>query len=74
MQLRKGESNQVKYSSREMSSELVSEIKNALASVGRYGSVEVYVSGGTVTQITVRSIKKTNGFENGKSDSRSLGL
>jgi len=39
--------------------ELISEIKNALKSV-RYGSVEIFVQDNTVTQITVRNIKKTS--------------
>lgn len=39
--------------------ELISEIKNALRSV-KYGSVEIIVQDSTVTQITVRNIKKTS--------------
>ncbi len=39
--------------------DLLSEIKNALKSV-RYGSVEIFVQDNTVTQITVRNIKKTS--------------
>ena len=39
--------------------DLISEIKNALKSV-RYGSVEIFVQDNTVTQITVRNIKKTS--------------
>ncbi len=40
-------------------SDLISEIKNALKSV-KYGSVEIFVQDSTVTQITVRNIKKTS--------------
>lgn len=40
-------------------SDLISEIKTALKSV-RYGSVEIFVQDNTVTQITVRNIKKTS--------------
>jgi len=39
--------------------ELVSEITSALKSV-RYGSVEIFIQDNTVTQITVRNIKKTS--------------
>lgn len=35
------------------------EIKKALQSVSTYGSVEIYVQKGIVSQITVRNIKKT---------------
>lgn len=39
--------------------DLISEIKNALKSV-KYGSVEIFIQDSTVTQITVRNIKKTS--------------
>lgn len=48
------------FSTRRISKELVAELKTALKSVKLYGSVEVYVQNGVVTQITVRNIKKTN--------------
>ena len=38
---------------------LIDEIQNALEDIV-YGSVEVYVQKGKVTQITVRNIKKTD--------------
>lgn len=41
------------------SSELYSEIKNALRSV-KYGSIEIIVQNKVVTQITVRNIHKTS--------------
>lgn len=51
----------VDYSTKRISKTLVLEIKRALKSVSTYGSVELFVQGGVVTQITVRNIKKTNG-------------
>jgi len=37
----------------------MAEIRSALNSVKAFGSVEVYIQKGVVTQITVRNIKKT---------------
>jgi hypothetical protein len=48
------------YSTQKLSPKLLSELKQALKSVNSYGSVEVYIQDNTVTQITVRSIKKTH--------------
>ena len=48
------------YSTNKMSEELLQEIRDSLNSVKSYGSVEIYIQRGTVTQITVRNIKKTN--------------
>lgn len=48
------------YSTKKVSGTLLREVKNALQSVNSYGSVEIYVQNGIVTQITVRNIKKTN--------------
>jgi len=48
------------YSIKKISNLLVLEIKKALKSVNNYGSVEIYIQNGVVTQITVRNIKKTN--------------
>lgn len=42
-----------------ISSNLLSEIKVALESV-KYGSIEIFVQNGIVTQITVRNIHKTS--------------
>ena len=53
------------YSTKRISRELVKEIKTSLKSVKSFGSVEIYVQKGIVTQITVRNIKKTQGT-NGK--------
>ncbi|MCH7641574.1 DUF2292 domain-containing protein [Patescibacteria group bacterium] len=49
------------FSTREISETLIFEIKDALKSVTSYGSIEIYIQNGVVTQITVRNIKKTNG-------------
>lgn len=49
------------YSTKRISPILVDEIKSALKSISSYGSVEIYVQDSTVTQISVRNIKKTNG-------------
>lgn len=49
----------IDYSTKRISDALISEIKSALKSVKRYGSVEIYIQEGIVTQITVRNIKKT---------------
>lgn len=48
------------YSSRKISRKLLEEIKNALRNIKGYGSVEIYVQGFRVTQITERNIRKTN--------------
>ena len=47
------------YSTKNISSRLLNEIKEALRGLA-YGSVEIYVVGYQVTQITRRLIKKTN--------------
>ncbi len=47
------------YSTKKISETLVFEIKKALKSVKNYGSVEIYIQDGNVTQITIRNIKKT---------------
>ena len=53
---------QITYSTQRVSTQLVSEIAKALKSIESHGSVEIYVADTTVTQITVRNIRKTNGF------------
>ena len=40
--------------------QLINDIFRALKELGGWGSVEVYVQNGKVTQITKRAIKKTN--------------
>lgn len=47
------------YSTKKISDVLIKDIANAIKSVSEYGSVELYVQGGVVTQITTRTIKKT---------------
>ncbi len=44
------------------SSALVEDILRALRSVNGYGSIEIYIQDHSVTQITVRNIKKTKHF------------
>lgn len=46
------------YSTKNVSKELFDEIQAALSSID-FGSLEIYVQKGIVTQITVRQIKKT---------------
>lgn len=58
---------QTDYSTKKISGLLVSEIKKAIKSVNNYGSVEIYIQNSTVTQITVRNIKKTKGTYSTKS-------
>ncbi len=47
-----------RYSTKKISQSLLDEIKEALKSVD-YGSIEIYVQNGNVTQISVRNIRKT---------------
>jgi len=49
------------YSTKQISKKLLSEITESLRDLD-YGSVELYVAKGEVTQITRRNIKKTNGY------------
>ena len=49
------------FSTAKISETLIYEIKDAIKSVKSYGSIEIYVQDGVVTQITIRNIKKTNG-------------
>jgi hypothetical protein len=48
------------YSTDKVSEKLLQEVKDALIGLS-FGSVEIYVADGEVTQITKRLIKKTNG-------------
>lgn len=47
------------YSTKKISETLLRDIASAVKSVQNYGSVELYVQDGVVTQITTRTIKKT---------------
>lgn len=55
------------YSAKHIPETLIDEIKEALQSLS-FGSIEIYVQDSTVTQITVRSIKKVK--SNMKGDDR----
>ena len=55
------------YSTQSVSPFLLEELKRALESVPDYGSVEIYVENGLVSQITTRKIKKTIRNKNGQS-------
>jgi len=50
----------VKKSQFKINAQLLKELVEALRELGGWGSVEVYVQNGKVTQITKRAIKKTN--------------
>ncbi len=55
------------YSTTEISSTLISELKESL--IGKdYGSIEIYIESGRVVQITERVIKKTRLNETNKKD------
>ena len=47
------------YSTKTISDTLLRDISQAIKSVQNFGSVELYVQDGVVTQITTRTIKKT---------------
>jgi hypothetical protein len=47
------------YSTKQITGKLLSDVKAALENL-QYGSVELYVVNGEVTQICTRHIKKTN--------------
>lgn len=47
------------YSTKKITTSLIDELKNALHKVD-YGSIEIFVQDNTVTQITIRNIKKTS--------------
>lgn len=47
------------FSTKNISNTLIREIKKALESIQTYGSVEIYVHDGVVSQISTRNIKKT---------------
>lgn len=50
----------VKKSPKKFTDGLLFDIYQALKELGGWGSVEIYVQNGKVTQITKRAIKKTN--------------
>lgn len=55
------------YSTQNVSAFLLEELKRAVESVPDYGSVEIYVQNGQVSQISVRKIKKTLRNKGGQS-------
>lgn len=55
------------YSTKKISPTLLQDIARAIKSVENFGSVELYVQEGIVTQITTRTIKRTNSKEKQKS-------
>lgn len=55
------------YSVKRISETLLQEIKRSLKGVHNFGSVEIFVQNGMVTQITVRNIKKTSNSHAGGS-------
>lgn len=54
------------YSTKKVSPSLVAEVISAIESINAYGSVEIYIQDSVVTQISVRSIKKTTKSGNGE--------
>jgi hypothetical protein len=50
------------YSTKRLTQQCLKDIAMAIKSIDTHGSVEIYVQDATVTQITVRNIKKTNGY------------
>lgn len=57
------------YSTQNVSPFLLEELKRAIESVPDYGSIEVYVQNGLVTQISTRHIRKTKAPANGNGKS-----
>ncbi|MGB9706567.1 MAG: DUF2292 domain-containing protein [Microgenomates group bacterium] len=49
-----------KKSQFKVNGQLIDELIQALKELGGWGSIEIYVQNGKVTQITKRAIKKTN--------------
>lgn len=47
------------YSTKRISKALLTEVADAIKKAGEYGSVELYIQDNSVTQITIRNIKKT---------------
>jgi len=48
------------YSTRQIKTDLIEEITDALKNIRGWGSVEIYVQNYKVVQITERNIKKTS--------------
>lgn len=56
------------YSTTNISSKLLLEIKEAIENIKGWGSVEIFVQDSEVVQITERNIKKTNNNNNSSSN------
>ena len=54
------------YSTKQVSSQLIDEVVEALKNIRGWGSVEIFVQDYRVVQITERNIKKTTNGENNK--------
>ncbi len=50
----------VMYSTKKVTKTLLTEIKDAMKQVDKYGSVEIFIQNNIVTQITTRNIRKTD--------------
>jgi len=62
------------YSTQHISQPLIDEIVHSLKTVNHFGSIEIYVQNGIVTQITVRNIKKTSvAIRHTSQESRKIG-
>lgn len=61
-------------STKHISQSLIEELSHAFEMVKQFGSIELYVQGGRVTQITARTIKKleNGGVRNPKSNSSGM--
>lgn len=57
-----GQRHALLYSTKRLTQQCLKDIAVAIKSIDTHGSVEIYIQDATVTQITVRNIKKTNGF------------
>ena len=53
------------YSTQNVSPYLLEELKRQLESISDYGSLEIYVQDGQVTQISTKHIRKTQTVTNG---------
>lgn len=45
--------------STKISTSILAELEHALSLISGYGSIELYIQDGVITQITARNIKKT---------------
>jgi hypothetical protein len=52
-----------KYSTKDISEELLNDLLESLKKIDGWGSVEVFIQNHVVTQITEKNIKKPNGIK-----------